>query len=45
MAAMQKPEFITALVAGYGAVLSTVTWIRQVLADHVKVKVRSPKTW
>lgn len=36
---MKKSEIITAIIAVYGAVLSTVTILRQYLSDRVKVKV------
>lgn len=36
---MNKSQIITALIAVYGAVLSTVTILRQYFSDRVKVKV------
>lgn len=36
---MNKSQIITAVIAVYGAVLSTVTILRQYLSDRVKVKV------
>jgi hypothetical protein len=36
---MKKSEIITAIIAVYGAVLSTIAILRQYLSDQVKVKV------
>jgi len=36
---MNKSQIITAVIAVYGAVLSTVTILRQYVSDRVKVKV------
>ncbi len=36
---MKKSEVITAIIAIYGAVLSTIAILRQFLADRVKVKL------
>lgn len=35
---MNKSQIITAVIAVYGAVLSTVTMVRQYLSDQVKIK-------
>jgi|GEM_PF-5748667 hypothetical protein len=36
---MKRSEIITLIIAGYGAVLSTITILRQYFGDRVKVKL------
>jgi len=36
---MKRPETITTIIAVYGAVLSTIAIVRQLVSDPVKVKV------
>lgn len=36
---MKKAEIVTAIIAIYGAVLSTITILRQVLSDRAKIRI------